>query len=184
MLNVDYSKQIDLINYTFVMNDNEIYYAISTKNDSPFSIAVLEPTGVMKRMFWLESKKWVNVWMVPVDFCDEYSRCGANAICHNEDTMTRCECLPRFEPLYPHEWNLECAEKRKVEPEFSIAAANARKNSKKFLANKSTDKSTVAFIIVPVVMEMLIIATCFYYWWTRKGNLKNHDQLNIFFSLG
>ncbi|XP_031283487.1 G-type lectin S-receptor-like serine/threonine-protein kinase At4g27290 isoform X1 [Pistacia vera] len=94
MLNVDYSKQIDLINYTFVMNDNEIYVEMLTKNDSPFPVTVLEPTGVAKRMIWHESKKWANFWMAPLDLCDEYSRCGANAICHNENTMTRCECLP------------------------------------------------------------------------------------------
>ncbi|KAK1578765.1 hypothetical protein Q3G72_032995 [Acer saccharum] len=44
--------------------------------------------------------------------CDEYMRCGANAIC-NEDTLAHCACLPGFDRLYPQDWYLKCLETRK-----------------------------------------------------------------------
>ncbi|KAK2644317.1 hypothetical protein Ddye_019512 [Dipteronia dyeriana] len=54
----------------------------------------------------------VNLTFVPRDFCDEYARCGANAIC-NEDTLVPCGCLLGFEPSYPLDWYLKCLETRK-----------------------------------------------------------------------
>ncbi|KAK1584164.1 hypothetical protein Q3G72_030431 [Acer saccharum] len=44
--------------------------------------------------------------------CDEYMRCGANAIC-NEYMLAQCACLPGFERLYPQDWYLKCQETRK-----------------------------------------------------------------------
>ncbi|KAH7568086.1 hypothetical protein JRO89_XS07G0231700 [Xanthoceras sorbifolium] len=106
-----YTDQIDLINITFVSNDNEIYLKFSPKKDAVFSIIVLETMGLWKRLIWHESQKWVKVQVVLQDLCDEYTRCGANAIC-NADTLAHCACLPGFERLYPQDWYLKCEETR------------------------------------------------------------------------
>ncbi|KAL5772655.1 hypothetical protein ACOSQ2_012579 [Xanthoceras sorbifolium] len=51
-------------------------------------------------------------------------------------------------------------------------AADARKNGKYFLATKST----LAFIIVPVVVEILLVALCCYYLWKRNVKRKGQKQ--------
>ncbi|KAK1549024.1 hypothetical protein Q3G72_018113 [Acer saccharum] len=107
-----FSDQNVLINITFVSNDNEIYLKFSPKKVDVFSIIVLESTGVMNRLIWHESQRWVKLKIILQDMCDEYMRCGANAIC-NEYTLAQCACLPGFERLYPQDWYLKCQETRK-----------------------------------------------------------------------
>ncbi|KAI9161574.1 hypothetical protein LWI28_018789 [Acer negundo] len=107
-----FSDQIDFFNVTSVSNDNEVYLKFSPKNGSVFSIVVLESMGFLNRLIWYESQRWVKVMVLPQDMCDEYMRCGANAIC-NEDTLAHCACLPGFERLYPQDWYLKCQETRK-----------------------------------------------------------------------
>ncbi|KAK3219345.1 hypothetical protein Dsin_013315 [Dipteronia sinensis] len=107
-----FTDQIDFINITFVNNDNEIYVQSSPKNVDIFSIIVLQSTGFLKRLIWHESQGWIKVQVVLQDMCDEYMRCGPNAIC-NQDTFTHCGCIPGFERLYPHDWYLKCQETRK-----------------------------------------------------------------------
>ncbi|KAK1557574.1 hypothetical protein Q3G72_027377 [Acer saccharum] len=77
-----------------------------------FTIIVLESTGVVNRLFWHENQRWVKLQVILPDMCDEYMRCGANAIC-NDDTIAQCACLPGFDRLYPQDWYLKCQETRK-----------------------------------------------------------------------
>ncbi|TXG47213.1 hypothetical protein EZV62_026507 [Acer yangbiense] len=249
----DYSDQIDLVNYTFVNNENESYYTFSSKNGPFFSILVLEPMGTLRRLIWHQSDEWSKFWMAPQDLCDEYNQCGANQICNNENSV-HCACLPGFQPSYPQDLFLKCSGTRKTDgcgkgdgegfvrleavklpdarnstlysdinlkecereclkscncmgyaildvtgseqgcitwydklrdirlykegQDFYLRvdavelAADARKNSKHFLATKST----LAFIIVPVVVEMLLAAVCFYYLWRRQVKRKGQKQ--------
>ncbi|KAJ4703313.1 Receptor-like kinase [Melia azedarach] len=251
--NIDYSNQVDIMNYTYVNNDNEVYGGFSSRNGTSFSRIILEPMGTEQRLIWHENRTWMKFWMAPQDICDEYARCGVNAIC-SEDTMAQCACLPGFEPLYPQEWNLHCVEKRKVgtcgkgdqegflkleavklpdsrnstvygnmnlkecereclkscnctgyasmnadeSEQGCIAwygelndmrqykdgndfylrvdavelAASAKKNSKHF----QVEKSILAFIAVPVVMEVLVVASCFYYFWRKRGTRKGKKK--------
>ncbi|KAK1557241.1 hypothetical protein Q3G72_020922 [Acer saccharum] len=107
-----FSDQNVFINITFVSNDNEIYSKFSRKKVDVFTIIVLESTGVVNRLFWHENQRWVKLQVILPDMCDEYMRCGANAIC-NDDTIAQCACLPGFDRLYPQDWYLKCQETRK-----------------------------------------------------------------------
>ncbi|KAJ4703326.1 Receptor protein kinase [Melia azedarach] len=110
----EYSSQMDLNNYTFENNDNEVYVMVPAKNNTLFSLSMIDSMGTYQRLIWHESKKWMKFWTAPQDLCDEYTRCGANALC-NEDMAVHCTCLPGFEPLRPQDLNLKCVEKRKVD---------------------------------------------------------------------
>ncbi|KAK4839774.1 hypothetical protein QYF36_024866 [Acer negundo] len=211
--------------------------------------------GFLNRLIWYESQRWVKVMVLPQDMCDEYMRCGANAIC-NEDTLAHCACLPGFERLYPQDWYLKCQETRKEacgkgdgegfvrlkgvkfpdarnstlysnmsleecereclkscnctgyanvyvdemgqdciawygelrdmkyykgRQDFYLRvdavelAADAHKNAK---VDVIATKSTLVFIIVPLAVETLLAALCFYYLWRRnakknRGNSKD-----------
>ncbi|KAL5772658.1 hypothetical protein ACOSQ2_012582 [Xanthoceras sorbifolium] len=111
---VDYSDQIDLVNYTFFNNENESYYTFLSKNGPLFSILVLESAGTLKRLIWHESHKWEKFWMAPQDLCNEYDRCGPNEICNDENAV-HCACLPGFQLLYPQDLFLTCTETRKMD---------------------------------------------------------------------
>ncbi|KAK2643808.1 hypothetical protein Ddye_019003 [Dipteronia dyeriana] len=247
-----FSDQSNFVNTTFVSNDNEIYVKFSPKNGSVFSIVVLESMGFVNRLIWQESQRWVKVQVFPKDMCDEYTRCGANAICDG-DMWAHCACLPGFERLYPHDRYLKCQEARKeacgkgngegfvrlegvkfpdarnstlysnmsleecereclkncnctgyanvyVEEmgqdciawygelrdmrryksgqEFYLRvdavelAADAQKNAK---VHVLATKSTLVFIIVPLLVETLLAALCFYYLWRRNAK-RNKGQ--------
>ncbi|TXG47214.1 hypothetical protein EZV62_026508 [Acer yangbiense] len=247
-----FSDQIDLVNVTFVSNDNEIYFIYSPKKGDVFSITVLDTMGLLKRLIWDESQRWVKVQVVLQDLCDEYMRCGANAVC-NEETLAHCACLPGFERLYPQDLYLKCQETRKKacgkgdgegfvrlegvkfpdarnstlysnmsleecereclksckctgyanvyvdevgrdciawygelrdmrryksEQDFYLRVdamelvADAQKNTK---VHVIATKSTLVFIIVPLVVETLLAALCFYYLWRRNAK-RNKGQ--------
>ncbi|KAK1557592.1 hypothetical protein Q3G72_027738 [Acer saccharum] len=250
-----FSDQIDLINVTFVSNDNEIYLKYSPKNGAVFSITVLETMGLLKRLVWHGSQRWVKVQIVLQDLCDEYMRCGANAIC-NEDTLAHCACLPGFDRLYPQDWDLKCQETRKeacgkgdgegfvrldgvkfpdarnstLYNNMSLEecereclkscnctgyanvyvdemgrgcivwygelrdmrhyksgqdfyqrvdavelAVDAQINAKVHVLATKT-KSTLVFIIVPLVVETLLASLCFYYLWRRNAKRNKGDS--------
>ncbi|KAK1577411.1 hypothetical protein Q3G72_021565 [Acer saccharum] len=241
-----FSDQIDFINITSVSNDNEIYLKYSTKNGSVFSVVVLDSMGFLNRLIWYESQRWVKVHIMPLDMCDRYMRCGANAIC-NEDMLEHCACLPGFDRLYPQDWYLKCQETRKeacgkgdgegfvrlkgvkfpdarnstlysnmsleecereclkscnctgyanvyvnemgrdciawygelrdmrhykngqdfyLRVDAVELAADAHKNAK---VDVIATKSMLVFIIVPLVVETLLAALCFYYLWRRNA---------------
>ncbi|TXG47217.1 hypothetical protein EZV62_026511 [Acer yangbiense] len=259
------SDQIDFVNVTFVSKDNEIYIKFAPKNVDVFSIVVLESMGFLNRLIWHESQRWVKVQVTPEDMCDEYMRCGTNAIC-NEDAFPHCACLPGFERLYPQDWYLKCQETRKegcgkgdgegfvrlegvkfpdarnsiLYSNMSLEecereclkscnctgyanvyvdemgrdciawygelrdtrhfksgqdfylrvgavelAADAQKNTKVHVKFAAT-KSTLVFIIVPLVVETLLAALCFYYFWRRnakrnKGKKKQQRRQMLLF---
>ncbi|KAK2644316.1 hypothetical protein Ddye_019511 [Dipteronia dyeriana] len=249
--------RIDFVNIILVVNDNEAYIIFQPKKGA-LSIIRLEPTGTSKRLIWHESLKWVKFGSTPRDLCDEYARCGTNAIC-NEDALERCGCLPGFEPTYPQDWYLKCLEttrRRKKQLDecgkgdgegfvrleavklpdarnstvygnmnlkecereclkscdctgYAVLdvneggqgciawygeltdmrqykdgqhfylrvdavelAANARKNSKYFLPTKSV----LAFIVVPVVSEVIPLMLFIYYCWRRHSKRKGTSQ--------
>ncbi|KAK1582920.1 hypothetical protein Q3G72_019538 [Acer saccharum] len=256
------SDQIDFVNVTFVSKDNEFYIKFAPKNVDVFSIVVLESMGFLNRLIWHDGQRWVKVQVTPDDMCDEYMRCGINAIC-NEDAFPLCACLPGFERLYPQDWYLKCQETRKAgcgkgdgegfvrlegvkfpDARNSILYSNmsleeceieclkscnctgyanvyvdemgrdciawhgelrdmryfksgqdfylrvdaveldadAQKNTK---VHVLATKSTLVFIIVPLVVETLLAALCFYYFWRRnakrnRGNSKDIRYLFVF----
>ncbi|KAJ4703327.1 Receptor-like kinase [Melia azedarach] len=255
----EYSSQMELNNYTFVNNDNELYVLHPAKNSTRFSMVVLDSRGTHQRLIWHESKTWTKFWMAPQDLCDEYARCGANAMC-DEDMTVHCTCLLGFEPLHPQDWKLKCVEKRKVDgcgkgngegfvrlervklPDARMSKfhsnmslkecelecskscnctgfasvdiyedargcmvwfgelkdmrlykdgqdfylrvdaveleANVQEKSKNILGNKR-----LAIIVVPVVMEVPLLAACFYYAWRWHAKRKGKKRIQNFRSM-
>ncbi|XP_059623655.1 G-type lectin S-receptor-like serine/threonine-protein kinase RKS1 isoform X2 [Cornus florida] len=109
--NEEYSKVAGLFNWSFIDSQDEVYYSISGPNTSTFQRLVLLPVGSVYRAIWrTDTKEW-DFFVGSQDRCDEYSRCGASAICNNYNTM-QCTCLPGFEPQPPRDWFIKCAEKK------------------------------------------------------------------------
>ncbi|KAL8237902.1 hypothetical protein R6Q59_018983 [Mikania micrantha] len=91
-------------NFTFVLNQREIYYQYNLIDTSAYTRLVLQPTGHLERLIWTSSKQEWKVYVTPQnDICDEYAVCGSFGSC-NINKSPICECLKGFEPASPDQW--------------------------------------------------------------------------------
>ncbi|XP_010057699.2 G-type lectin S-receptor-like serine/threonine-protein kinase At4g27290 [Eucalyptus grandis] len=92
-----------IINPKFVMTAQEVYYTYQLNNDSTITRAVLSPSGTLHRCVWNNNMQWTVIYELPNDSCDEYSKCGPNAVCTIGDARM-CSCLTGYTPKSPQEW--------------------------------------------------------------------------------
>ncbi|KAI7737795.1 hypothetical protein M8C21_011970, partial [Ambrosia artemisiifolia] len=93
-----------LYHFTFVVNQREIYYQYDLKDTSDITRLVLQPSGRLERLLWIDSKQEWNLYLTRQnDLCDQYAVCGPFGIC-NIGKSPVCECLKGFEPTAPDQW--------------------------------------------------------------------------------
>ncbi|KAI7737806.1 hypothetical protein M8C21_011981, partial [Ambrosia artemisiifolia] len=93
-----------IYNFTFVLNEKEIYYQYNLLNNSVFTRVVLQPNGRIERLLWIDSKQEWILYLTPEnDHCDQYTVCGPYASC-NINKSPVCECLKGFEPTSSDQW--------------------------------------------------------------------------------
>ncbi|KAL2472599.1 G-type lectin S-receptor-like serine/threonine-protein kinase [Forsythia ovata] len=92
--------------FTFVLNQEEVYYMYQLKNKSVISRLVLnETTSSRERYVWVEAdQSWKLYSSIPRDYCDNYALCGANGICSITNSPV-CRCLNGFKPKSAQSWN-------------------------------------------------------------------------------
>ncbi|KAK9056991.1 hypothetical protein SSX86_024357 [Deinandra increscens subsp. villosa] len=99
-------KPNPIYNFTFVINEREIYYQYSLINASVFTRLVLQPDGHLERLLWVDStQEWVLYLTPEIDRCDQYTLCGPYAACNIAQSPV-CECLKGFEPTSPDQWKV------------------------------------------------------------------------------
>ncbi|KAI7746526.1 hypothetical protein M8C21_016368, partial [Ambrosia artemisiifolia] len=95
-----------IYNFTFVVNQREIYYQYNLKNSSVFTRMVLQPSGNIERLLWVDSTQDWTLYLAPEsDHCDSYAVCKAFGSCNIENSPV-CECLKGFEPTSPEQWGI------------------------------------------------------------------------------
>ncbi|RDX87624.1 G-type lectin S-receptor-like serine/threonine-protein kinase, partial [Mucuna pruriens] len=95
-----------IYNFSFVSNENESYFTYSLYNSSILSRLVMDVSGQIRQLTWLENaQQWNLFWSQPRQQCDVYAFCGAFGAC-TESTIPFCNCLTGFEPKSPSDWNL------------------------------------------------------------------------------
>ncbi|PON49898.1 Phosphorylase kinase, gamma catalytic subunit [Parasponia andersonii] len=95
-----------IFDYTFVENDDEVYYTYNIKNKSLITRIVLNQTARLRqRLVWMETGRiWRPYNTIPRDQCDAYGLCGANGNCVMTETPI-CQCLKGFKPKSQEKWN-------------------------------------------------------------------------------
>lgn len=97
-------KQVEsanLFNYTFELNENEVYYT-GEPYPSLNTRLVVNQSGFLQRLVRTkQSQSWIEIYSAPRDECDHYAVCGPYASCNTNN----CACLDGFEPKYPTEWD-------------------------------------------------------------------------------
>ncbi|KAJ0983617.1 hypothetical protein J5N97_011872 [Dioscorea zingiberensis] len=97
-------KTYSAFNFTFVDNEEEMYYMYHILDDSIISRLVVNYDGTTQRLVWLnESSMWNVFWFAPKDPCDKVSPCGPFGVCNPNDSPM-CECLQGFDPESPTNW--------------------------------------------------------------------------------
>nr|KJB50059.1 hypothetical protein B456_008G151000 [Gossypium raimondii] len=96
----------EIYNYSYVSNENESYFTYSLYDPSTISRFVMDVSGQIKQLSWLESsQRWSLIWSEPRQQCEVYAICGAFGSC-NEKALPFCNCLTGFEPKSESDWNL------------------------------------------------------------------------------
>ncbi|PPR86193.1 hypothetical protein GOBAR_AA34503 [Gossypium barbadense] len=68
-------KPLDYMNFSFVTNQDEVYYSFYITNNNLFSRLIVTPTGTLERLTWIpDTKQWNPFWYAPKDQCDEIQR--------------------------------------------------------------------------------------------------------------
>ncbi|KAK7328007.1 hypothetical protein VNO77_22101 [Canavalia gladiata] len=95
-----------LLEDTMSVDAHKVYFTISEVNQSKYTRVVMNWTGEIQRLIWVESSQsWNKLWYGPKDECDQYHRCGPYAIC-NSNAFPVCSCIQGFSIRNQEEWNL------------------------------------------------------------------------------
>ncbi|XP_042463286.1 receptor-like serine/threonine-protein kinase SD1-7 isoform X1 [Zingiber officinale] len=84
------------LNFTYVSNQNEIYYMTEYQTRSPELIRVLVFTNVSYQSWSFVEGEWRIIFSFPSDDCDYYNHCGRNSVCTKGYYSTSCRCLEGF----------------------------------------------------------------------------------------
>ncbi|KAJ9550405.1 hypothetical protein OSB04_014450 [Centaurea solstitialis] len=109
-----------IYNFSYVENENESYFTYSLYNPEIISRFVMDVSGQIKQLSWLESsQQWNLFWSQPRTQCEVYDYCGAFGSCR-QSGLPFCNCLTGFVPKSDSDWGLSdfsggCVRKTEVE---------------------------------------------------------------------
>ncbi|TKY49022.1 G-type lectin S-receptor serine/threonine-protein kinase [Spatholobus suberectus] len=91
-------KQNAVTRFSFISDEEELYFRFELTNKSVIHRMVLTTDGYLLGIYWNnEGKVWSLHGRIPVDDCDYYDKCGAYASC-NINNIPPCNCLDGFVP--------------------------------------------------------------------------------------
>ncbi|PWA43245.1 S-locus glycoprotein domain-containing protein [Artemisia annua] len=125
-----------IYNFSYVDNDNERYFTYSLYNPEIISRLVIDVSGQIKQLSWLDaSQQWNLFRSQPRKFCEVYANCGTFGVCR-ENRLPFCSCITAFEPTSQHDWDLS-----------SYSGGCMRKNN--FSRNEKEEKPGFILSYVP-----------------------------------
>jgi hypothetical protein len=97
----------ELINPTFVDNNEEVYYMYTSPDESSSSFVSLDISGEIKLNVWSKANQsWQNIYSQPVDPCTPAATCGPFTVC-NGIAHPFCDCMESYSRKSPQDWELE-----------------------------------------------------------------------------
>ncbi|KAI6704879.1 hypothetical protein NL676_007841 [Syzygium grande] len=86
-----------------VTTAQEVYYTFQLIKESTMMRVVLSHSGTVQCCVWNDNTQWTVIYELPNDSCDEYAKCGPNALCTIGDLQI-CSCLTGYTPKSPQDW--------------------------------------------------------------------------------
>ncbi|WOH02589.1 hypothetical protein DCAR_0521978 [Daucus carota subsp. sativus] len=94
-----------IYNFSYVSNENESYFTYTLYNNSIISRFIMDYSGQVKQLTWLEStRQWNLFWAQPRQQCEVNAFCGAYGVCQN--SLPFCNCLYGFKESSEDDWSL------------------------------------------------------------------------------
>ncbi|EMS54751.1 Receptor-like serine/threonine-protein kinase SD1-8 [Triticum urartu] len=121
----------------FVNSSTESYLLYSTKDDSVITHIIIDISGQLRLLTWLDSsQQWILIWTQPQTECEVYARCGAYGSC-NLNALPFCNCVKGFSQKIQNDWDLDdysggC--KRNTPLQCQTHSTSAHSRSDKFYA--------------------------------------------------
>ncbi|KAE8812770.1 putative serine/threonine-protein kinase receptor [Hordeum vulgare] len=119
-----------IYDFQFVNNAKESYSYYSVKNDSILSRFIIDVTGEIKQLIWLDySREWVLFWSQPRTHCEVYALCGAYSSC-NGTVLPHCNCIKGFSQKVQSDWDLQdysggCKRNTPLQCQTNLTSAHA-----------------------------------------------------------
>ncbi|XP_059290472.1 G-type lectin S-receptor-like serine/threonine-protein kinase At2g19130 [Lycium ferocissimum] len=93
-----------IYNFSYEVKQNESYFTYSLYNDSIISRFIMDVSGQIKQLSWLDtSNQWNLFWTQPRSQCEVYAFCGPFATC--QESLPFCNCLDGFKHSSETDWN-------------------------------------------------------------------------------
>ncbi|KAK4368500.1 hypothetical protein RND71_012292 [Anisodus tanguticus] len=94
-----------IYDFSYEEKHNESYFTYSLYNDSIISRFIMDVSGQIKQLTWLDnSDMWNLFWSQPRKQCEVYAFCGPFATC--QESLPFCSCLGGFQNSSETDWNL------------------------------------------------------------------------------
>ncbi|KAK4354249.1 hypothetical protein RND71_026443 [Anisodus tanguticus] len=71
--------------------------------DYSYTRLLMNSSGEIQLFKWYDNSGWFLRWSEPQGPCGVFNTCGKFGIC-NSKKMSRCKCLPGFDPASPDDW--------------------------------------------------------------------------------
>ncbi|KFK25384.1 hypothetical protein AALP_AA8G106700 [Arabis alpina] len=95
-----------IYNFSFFSNATESYFTYSIYNHLNVSRFVMDLSGQIKQLTWLENNnEWNLFWSQPRQQCEVYAYCGSFGICRDK-SQPFCLCPRGFKPSSQKDWDL------------------------------------------------------------------------------
>ncbi|KAK9689677.1 hypothetical protein RND81_09G074600 [Saponaria officinalis] len=179
-----------IYNFSYVDNENESYFTFDVYNPSVISRFVMDTSGQIKTMTWLEdTQQWNLFWTEPKQQCQVYAYCGAFGSC-TLNSLPSCSCLKGFVPKSSNDWELNdysagCIRKTNL----GCGILNSEKKDRFFVYNEvslpENGHSVVATNSEECQLACLSNCTCNAYSYDTSGcslwfgKLFNFQQLSV-----
>ncbi|KAK4711236.1 hypothetical protein R3W88_005749 [Solanum pinnatisectum] len=96
----------ELPSFVVSMLNNFSNNTITLASHFNYTRLLMNSSGEIQLYGWFnESRGWFQIWSEPQGPCDVQDTCGKFGIC-NSGFMSRCKCLPGFDPISPDEWTV------------------------------------------------------------------------------
>lgn len=93
-----------IYNFSYEEKQNESYFTYSLYDDSIISRFIMDVSGQIKQLTWLDtSNEWNLFWSQPRQQCEVYAFCGPFATC--QESLPFCNCLDGYKHSSESEWN-------------------------------------------------------------------------------
>ncbi|KAJ3708469.1 hypothetical protein LUZ61_012174 [Rhynchospora tenuis] len=172
-----------LYNFEYVPNENETYFTYSLQDDSMISRFVMDLSGQIKLLKWLEeSQQWILLWTQPQAQCDVYALCGPFGSC-DQMNLPYCSCLKSFKEVNSIEW--ECSDSSEgCQRNSPLKCSVANSSSPNGETDQFFDMSSISLPDNPQILNITTIQVCnafafssnnFLVWYGNLLNLQETD---------